>query len=162
MFCHGVENILQYISFLTWCLESDVTTFCKEFKAKLDKSFANDKSREYWSQDPLYKENDKDQLQELCRKQGLSQEGKKHECVERLSKKMGCVQPPSLVDYNGDVLSIPDSISEIAKMSVYRLREMLRFHNILDCGNKDELVVRAGMVKGGRSYVAFHREQEAL
>jgi len=162
VFPHGVENILPSISFLTWCTETDVTTFCQEYKEKLDKSFANDKGREYWSQDPLYQENDKEHLQQLCRKEGLSIEGKKHECVKRLSDKRDCAKPPPLVEYNGDILCIPDSVTEIAKMSVYRLREILRVHNVLDSGNKDELVVRVGMVRGGRSYLAFHRELEAI
>lgn len=162
VFPHGVDNILRSISFLTWCTETDVTTFCQEYKEKLDKSFLNDTEREYWSQDPLYQENDKEHLQQLCRKEGLSIEGKKHECVKRLSHKRGCAKPPPLVEYNGDILCIPDSVTEIAKMSVYRLREILRVHNVLDSGNKDELVVRVGMVRGGRSYLAFHRELEAI
>ena len=74
---------------------------------------------------------------------------------------MGCAEPLPLVEYNGDVLCIPDSVTEIAKMSEFRLREILRAHNVLDCGNKDELVVRVSMVKGGRSYFAFHRDLEA-
>ena len=162
VFPHGVENILQCISFLTWCTESDVTRFCQEYKEKLEKSFVNAKEKEYWSQDALYQENDKEQLQELCRKEGLLKEGKKHECVERLSRKMGCAKPPPLVGYNGDILGIPDSVKEIAKLSVYRLREILRMHNVLDFGTKDELVVRVGMIRGGRKYLAFHREVEAI
>ena len=140
VFSHGVENILQCISFLSWCTKTDVTPFCQEYKEKLDKSFLNDKEREYWSQDPLYQENDKENLQQLCRKEGLSVEGKKHECAKRLSHKIGCAEPPPFVEYNGDIHCIPDSVTEIAKTSVFRLREILRFHNVLDCGNKDELV----------------------
>ena len=141
VFPHGVENILPSISFLTWCTETDVTTFCQEYKEKLDKSFAHDKERKYWSHDPLYQENDKEHLQQLCHKEGLSIERKKHECVKRLSDKRDCAKPPPLVKYNGDILCIPDSVTEIAKMSLYRLREILRVHNVLDSGNKDKLVV---------------------
>ena len=36
VFSHGVENILQCISFLSWCTKTDVTTFCQEYKEKLD------------------------------------------------------------------------------------------------------------------------------
>ena len=75
---------------------------------------------------------------------------------------MGCPKPPPLVEHNGDILSIPNSVIAIAKLPVYRLQEILRFHNVLDCGTKDELVVRVGMVKGGRSYLAFHMELEAI
>lgn len=156
VFPHGVKNILPSIWFLTWCTETDVTTFCQEYKEKLDKSFVNDKEREYWSQDPLYWENDKEHLQQLCRKEGLSTEGKKHEGVKRLSDKRGCTKPPNLVEYSGDILCIPNYVMEIAKMSVYKLREILRVDNVLDSGSKDELVVRVGMVRGGRSYKEHH------
>ena len=47
-------------------------------------------------------------------------------------------------------------------MTVKRLREILRVHNVLDSGNKDRLVVRVGMVTGGTSYLAFHRELVAI
>ena len=47
-------------------------------------------------------------------------------------------------------------------MSIYRLREILRYHNLLDCGNKDELVIRVGMLRVNRSYLAFHREREGI
>lgn len=82
-------------------------------------------------------------------------------CVKRLSDKRDSPKPLPLVEYNGDILCIPDSVTEIAKMPMYRLREILRVHNVLDSGNKDKLVVQVGMVRGGRSYLAFHRELEA-
>ena len=50
-FPHGVKNVLLSIPFLTWCTETGVTTFRQEYKEKLDKSFVNDKEREFWSQD---------------------------------------------------------------------------------------------------------------
>ena len=75
---------------------------------------------------------------------------------------MGSEKPPPLEEYNGNLSSLPDSIIDIAKVSIYKLKEILRFHNVRDCGTKDELVVRAGMVRGGRKYLAFHRELEAI
>ena len=38
---------------------------------------------------------------------------------------IGFAKPLPLVEYNGAILCIPDSVTEIAKMSVYRLREIL-------------------------------------
>ena len=162
VFSHGTDNILSGISFLTWCTEKDVTTFFQNYKEKLDKSFVSDKEKEYWSQDELYQCNSKEQLEELCRKERIPTEGKKYDCVKRLVEKMGYEKPPPLEEYNGDLSSLPDSITDIAKLSIYKLKEILRFHNVLDCGTKDELVVRVGMVRGGRKYLAFHRELEAI
>lgn len=89
---------------------------------------------------------------ELCRKEKLSTEGKKHDFVERLVNKTNSTKPPPLQVCNGILLNIPDSLTDIAKLSIYRVREILRYHNVLDCGTKDELVVRVGMVKGRRKY----------
>ena len=52
--------------------------------------------------------------------------------------------------------------TDIAKLSIYKLKEILRFHSVLDCGTKDEVAVRVGMVRGGRKYLSFHRELEAI
>ena len=137
-------------------------TFYADFKEKLNKTFGDEKEREYWSQDDLYKEKNKAELQELCRKSGVSAEGKKHECVKRLVEKINQNPPSALDGYDGKLSSLPHSVTELSKMSVYRLREILRFHNILDCGTKDELVLRIGMLRVGRSYLAFHKELEAI
>ena len=75
---------------------------------------------------------------------------------------MECTPPPPLNAYSGELNSVPESITEISKLSVYNLREILRFHNILDCGTKDELIIRVGMLKSGRGYLAFHKELEAM
>lgn len=162
VFSYGTDNVLQSISFLTWCTEKDVITFSQNYKEKLDKSFQTDKAREYWSQDELYKCKNKEQLEELCRKERIPTEGKKHDCVQRLVKKMGAARPPPIEDYKGSLHCIPASITDIAKLSIYKLKEILRFHNAQDCGTKDELVVCVGMVRAGRGYLAFHRETEAI
>ena len=162
VFTHGTDKILQSVSFLTWCTEKDVERFLGNYREKLDRSFANDKEREYWSQHDLYKNNNKEHLVELCRKEKLSTEGKKHDFVECLVNKRNSTKLPPLQVYNGILLNIPDSLTDIAKLPIYRLREILRYHNVLDCGTKDELVVRVGMVKGSRKYLAFHQESEAI
>ena len=110
----------------------------------------------------MYQEKSKVELQGLCRQKSLSDEGKKHHRVERLVKKLDLAQPPPLDVYDGQLHLVPDAVTEIAKMSVCRLREILRYHNILDCGMKDELALRVGMLRGGRSYLAFYKELEAI
>ena len=157
-----METILPCIAFISWCTEEDVNAFLKDFKKKNDKAFLNDKEREYWSQHQLYQEKSKDELQALCRQKKLPPEGKKHECVKHLVEKMECAPPQPLNVYSGELNSVPESIAEISKLSVYNLREILRFHNILDCGTKDELIIKVGMLKSGRGYLAFHKELEAM
>ena len=162
IFPHGVDHILPSIAFLTWITENDVQRFFKEFEEKNERSFLDDKEREYWNRHELYREKDKAELQGLCRKKGLSVEGKKHDCVKRLVERMELTHPPPLDVYDGNIHLVPDSVTEIAKLSVYRLRVILRYHNILDCGTKDELSLRVGMLKAGRCYLAFYKELEAI
>lgn len=162
IFPHGVDHILPSIASLTWTTENDVQRFFKEFHEKNEQSFLDDKERAYWNHHELYREKDKAELQGLCRQKGLSAEGKKHDCVKRLVDKMNLTHPLPLDVYDGNLQLLPDSVTEICKLPVYRLREILRYHNILDCGTKDELTLRIGMLKAGRSYLAFHKELEAI
>ena len=86
------------------------------FQGKNDKAFLNDKEREYWAQQELYKQKSKDQVQALCRQKKLPAEGKKHECVKRLVEKMGYAPPPPLNAYSSQLNSVPESISDISKV----------------------------------------------
>ena len=124
VFKHEIETILPCIAFLSWCTVEDVKRFKKEFKQKLDKTFADEKEREYWSQDELYKNYHKAAIKEMCRKQGVPSEGKKHECVQRLSEKMSQVLPSPLDPYDGEIASLSESITEVKKMPAYRLRNL--------------------------------------
>ena len=141
VFRHGLDQVLSSLCVLCWCSEEEIKRFEDEFRNKLDMSFTNEKDRAYWSQDDLYKKNDKAKLQSLCKKNGISSDGTKHECVKHLVKKLNRNPPPVLEKYDGKLFSLPNYVTEIAKFSVYKLREILRFHNILDCGTKDELLL---------------------
>ncbi|CAB4013198.1 Hypothetical predicted protein, partial [Paramuricea clavata] len=47
-------------------------------------------------------------------------------------------------------------------MPIFKLREILRYHNVLDCDTKDELAIRVGMVISGTASLAFKREVFAI
>ena len=59
VFRHGIEGILHCIAFLCWCREQEVKRFLDESREKLDKSFQDEKEKEYSRQDVLYKTNEK-------------------------------------------------------------------------------------------------------
>lgn len=124
--------------FLTWCTETDVTTFCQEYKEKVDKSFANDKES-IGPRNRFIRRMIKNTFSSCVVKRDHRSKGK-NTCVKHLSDKRDCAKPPPLEEYSANVLCIPDFVTEIAKVSVYRLRGILRVHNVLDSGNKDELV----------------------
>lgn len=70
--------------------------------------------------------------------------------------------PPLPLKEYSHVSSVLESIIDISKLSVCNLLKILQFHNNLDCGTKDELVIRVWLLKSGRAYLAFQREQEAI
>ncbi|CAB4038821.1 Hypothetical predicted protein [Paramuricea clavata] len=162
VFRHGLDQVLSSLCVLCWCSEEEIKRFEDEFRNKLDTSFTKEKERAYWSQDDLYKKNDKAKLQSLCKKNGISSDGIKHECVKRLVKKLNRNPPPVLEKYDGKLFSLPNYVTQIAKFSVYKLREILRFHNILDCGTKDELAIRVGTLRAGRTHLVFQNEIHAI
>ena len=84
VFAHGIDTVLPYIAFLSWCTEDEVKQFYAEFKDRLDTKFQNDKEREYWCQHELYKNEDiiKTSLKLKCRANKISGDGKKHELVK--------------------------------------------------------------------------------
>lgn len=61
--------------------------------------------------------------------------------------------------YDGNVESIPSSSAGLIKLLVAQLRAILRTHNILEVGTKEELVTRVGLLKAGHLEAAFSREQ---
>ena len=129
---------------------------------KLGKSYENDKEREYWRQHEIYKTNDKEGLKRRSVQHKLSAEGMKHQLAKRLVQSQTLPLPPALEKYNGNLDLFPHSITELAKLSVFKLKEILRYHNVLDCGMKDELAIRVAMVESGKSHLAFTREYHAL
>ena len=54
--------------------------------------------------------------------------------------------------------STPSSSAGLIKLSVAQLRAILRTHNILEVGTKEELVTRVGLPKAGHPEAAFSRE----
>ncbi|KXJ18944.1 hypothetical protein AC249_AIPGENE25645 [Exaiptasia diaphana] len=156
------SEALSQIALLSWCTEVDVQEFYKLTKKRLDEEFESDKEREYWGQHMLYRENQKAQLEQMAIKHKLPFEGKKHELVKRLVEYLELARPEGVPEYKGDLQSIPSFVKELNSLSVYRLKEILRYHNLLTCGTKDELILRVGMLKAGRRYLAFQREFKGL
>ena len=69
---------------------------------------------------------------------------------------------PSLEVYDGQLHLLPDAVSEIAQKRIYKLREILSYHNILDCGTKARWLQKWQCSEGGRKYLASCKELEAI
>lgn len=98
----------------------------------------------------------------MAKQRGLSTDGKKHELTKRLVETLKLPLPEDLLSYNGEVNTIPDTISEIWKLSVFQLKEILNYHNVLTCGTKDELVLRLVIIKAERPHLALRKERDGL
>lgn len=60
--------------------------------------------------------------------------------------------------YDGKIGSIPNSTAGLMRLSVAQLRAILRQHQILELGMKEELITRVGLLKAGYPEAAFSRE----
>ena len=56
---------------------------------------------------------------------------------------------PSLEVYDGQLHLLPDAVSEIAQKRIYKLREILSYLNILDCGTKARWLQKWQCSEGG-------------
>jgi hypothetical protein len=98
-----------------------------------------------------------------CVEKKLDSTGNKVNMVRCLS----LVYPSEELDdnpllYDGDLMSVPGNIAGLNRLNVAQLREILRHHAILEDGVKEELVLRVGLLKGGREKAAFSRERISI
>ena len=56
---------------------------------------------------------------------------------------------PSLKVYDAQLHLLPDAVSEITQQRIYKLQEILRYHNILDCGTKAHWLQKWQCSEGG-------------
>lgn len=78
---------------------------------------------------------------------------KKHELVECLSQKN-----TEFDLHYGKIGSIPNSTAGMMRLSVAQLRAILRKHQILHLGTKEELIMRVWLLKADYLEGAFSRE----
>ena len=147
-FPNPTSDMISAVSFLAWVSEKDVERSYSEKHQSLLKTKIDYIEKEKWSKHSLHKFT-KEELILKCVQKKLEPTGNKVDLVKRLSK----VRPfeelesnPKL--YNGDLKSVPSTISGLDQLNVAHLREILRHHGILEDGMK-ELVLRVGLLKGG-------------
>ena len=89
----------------------------------------------------------------MCSQSGLLASEKKHELVECLSQKN-----KEFDLHYGKIGSIPNSTAGMMRLCVAQLRAILRKHQILDLGTKEELIIRVWLLKAGYLEGASSRE----
>ncbi len=118
----------------------------------MEKDFKTDVARETWRNHTLYKKS-VGELQQQCRKDGLSPSGKKYELVQRLALASGEQDRSKFQPlYCGKLSSLPKSLSELKKMPIPTIKYILKSNAISYAGNKDELVLRLYLLIHGCLY----------
>ena len=151
-FPNPTSDMISAVSFLAWVSEKDFERSYSEKHQSLLKTKIDDIEKEKWSKHSLYKFT-KAELILKCVQKKFEPTGNKVDLVKRLSK----IYPfeelesnPKL--YNGDLKSVPGTISGLNQLNVARLREILRHHGILEDGVKEKLVLRVGLLKEGAAW----------
>ena len=157
------KDMMMSIAFLAWVTPEEASTYYSSVHKKLKDQKDEDIKRETWKQHALYQES-KETLIKMCSGSGLLASGKKHELVERVaentqskSERVAYLNEADL--YDGKIGSIPNSTAGLMRSSVAQLRAILRKHQILELGTKEELITRVGLLKAGYPEAAFSRER---
>ena len=96
--------------------------FYKNKDEKEEKEYQLDISRETWQNHKFYKKK-LAELQQICKTKGLATKGNKHDLVKSLALHNGEHEPNRFQpDYNGNIKSLPQNISDIKKLSVATLK----------------------------------------
>lgn len=157
------DEELKAVAFLAWVSIEEASEFYENARKQLRLQKEEDLKRELWKLHPLYKENRETLIRKL-NEANLIQTGKKYELVQRIvkSRDEGDEFGNKLSEtdlYDGNTSSIPKSTAGLMKLSVAHLRAILRAHNVLEIGSKEELIVRVGLLKAGHLESAFSRER---
>lgn len=155
-------KVMESIAFLAWVSTKEATEYFTNARQKLRDQKEEDIRRESWKRHALYKEN-KDKLANMCIQAGLSSLGNKHDLVRRIVENNDAKTSHTILTetdlYDGNLSSVANSTGGLMKASVAYLRVILRTHNVLEVGTKEELITRVGLLKAGYPEAAFSRER---
>jgi hypothetical protein len=156
------EEILEDISILVWIPIEDVKKYFELKCERMEKDFKTDIARETWRDHKLYKMS-VEELQKQCKKKSLPSSGQKYQLVKRLALASGETERSTFKpSYSGKLSSLPKSLSELKKMSLPRIKYILKSYAVSFAGNKDELVLRLYLMIHGRSHLVFYEPENQL
>jgi hypothetical protein len=156
---HPLDDMYKHFSFLAWLPESKTREYFNEKRTSMQQELHEDIAREKWRQHPFYTKK-VEELVTLCKRKGISTKGKKWELVERLvQEREGNIPEDYSPDYDGDLSTVPNTVTELRKYPVARLRYILNYHGIHTCGTKEEIILRLLLVRQNRYYLCFKGEE---
>ena len=159
---YPLDDMYKHFAIITWLPSTTTKEFFSEKQENMREELQEDVLREKWRRHHLYKKK-VEELRLLCKKEGLSQKGQKHNLVELLAQHRNETIPEDyVIDYDGDLNSIAKTISELRKYPVAHLRYILNYHGIQTRGTKEELALRLLLVCQNRYYLCFKGEEDEV
>lgn len=72
----------------------------------------------------------RDELVKMCLDNKLNPDDTKSKPVERLANKLSLPEPPLPETFDGNLADIPTTVAEISKLSIFKLKQILRYYNV--------------------------------
>ena len=161
------DEVISQISLLSWTKPQDVRTYYKNIAAQVEKQIGNEIEREKWKDHALYKNNTRHQREDMCRKLKIAVTPvlNKHEIASLICQRQEGMVPPSQPVqsfYSGRLSSVPPTTAGVQRLSIAKLRSILKYHNLPPYGVKDQLVVKVVLLRQGRTAAVSAREEKQL
>ena len=140
-----LDDIINQIALLSW-ITSEVKQYKKKITCQIISQMEMDKEKDRWKSHPLYKQNTKEKLEAMCKKLQVpvTPAMAKHQLVEIVAEKTGVVPPKidASLQYNGNLTALPTSTAGLNRLTIAKLRYILRHHGFAPIGSKDQLVLK--------------------
>ena len=160
------DDIINQIALLSWITSSLVKQYKKKITCQIDSQMEMDKEKDRWKSHPLYKQNTKEKLEAMCKKLQVpvTPAMAKHQLVEIVAEKTGVV-PPKIdanLQYNGNLTALPTSTAGLNRLTIAKLRYILRHHGFAPIGSKDQLVLKVYLLHHGQITAIVAQERDRI
>ena len=143
------DTLSQQIALLAWITPSKVKAHHKKMTDQLRAKRC--RKKRVLEVHPLYQSNKKPQLEVICRQLRIpvTHSLPKFRLVKLITQKKKEQAPPDpkLIKYNGTLSSLPSSLPELTQLTVPKLRSILKHHQISHFGIKEQLAIRAHLLR---------------
>lgn len=157
------EDILKQLAVLVWLPVESVKEYFEKRQKKVEKCFRDNMEKETWRKHPSYQLT-LSELQQKCKDLHIPFKGPKFALAKAIIKSKGDVHPQEfkVANYNGNISSLPKTVTELKKFPIPSLQFMLRQHNQSITGTKDDLVLRLFLLRNGRGHLISYWEVKEI
>ena len=160
------DELIRQVALLAWIPPSEVKAYHSKLTKIQEKQEKSEKEKQRWKSHPLYRFKTKNELELMCKQQKLpfTSSMAKHELVQLISYKKNEEPPPEISSklYDGNLSSLPTSLSGLSHLTIPKLKSILSYHHMPVVGKKDQLVLRVHMIRHNRSDAVTAREEKQL